>query len=216
MASGDLLMSSPGWDRSHVICQTQEGGLSQRAASERLGIGVRRLKRLVRLWRQHEDAGLVSRRRGRASNHRLAAGQRDAIGVVLQEKYSDFGPTLAAKKLAARGEITASVETVRQMQIVLGLWRSKKRSQARVFCSSERRQRFGELIQIDRSPYAWFEDSGPRCTLIVFIHAATGRLTASQFGPAEAMRAYLEALCSHVLAHGCRAAVNLRIPRQAG
>ena len=47
MASGDLLMSSPGWGRPHVICQTQEGGLSQRAASERLGIGVRQVKRLV-------------------------------------------------------------------------------------------------------------------------------------------------------------------------
>ena len=123
---------------------------------------------------------------------------------------------MAAKKLVEREDIAASVETVRQMQIVLGLWRSKKRRQARVFGSRERRPRFGELIQIDGSPHAWFEDYGPRSTLIVFIDAATDRLTALQFGPAEAMRAYPEALCSHVLAHGCRAAVNLRIPRQSG
>ena len=202
MATGGLWMSTKERERSHVIRQTQEGHLSQRAASERLGIGVRQVKRLVRLWKQHGDAGLVSRQRGRLSNHRLAAGQRDRIGVLLAEKYPDFGPTLAAEKLSEREGITVSAETVRQMQIALGLWRPKKRRQARVFRLRERRPRFGELIQIDGSPHAWFEDRGPRCTLIVFIDDATSRLTALHFAPAETTRAYLEALRSHVLAHG--------------
>jgi hypothetical protein len=47
-----------------------------------------------------------------------------------------------------------------------------------VFALRERRPRFGELIQIDGSAHAWFEDRGPRCTLILFIDDATGRLTA--------------------------------------
>jgi hypothetical protein len=67
----------------------------------------------------------------------------------------------------------------------------------------ERRPRFGELIQIDGSPHDWFEGRGPRCTLIVFIDDATGRLTALQFASTETTRAYLCALKSHVLAHGC-------------
>jgi hypothetical protein len=58
------------------------------------------------------------------------------------------------------------------------------------------------LIQIDGSPHAWLEDRGPRCTLIVFIDDATSRLTALHFAPSETTRAYLEALRSHVLAHG--------------
>ena len=202
MAPGVLVMSSRERERSHVIRQIREGHLSQGEASERLGVGVRQVKRLVRLWKQHGDAGLVSRQRGRPSNHRLAAGQRDRIEGLLAEKYPDFGPTLAAEKLSEREGITVSAETVRQMQIALGLWRPKKRRQARVFQLRERRPRFGELIQIDGSPHAWFEDRGPRCTLIVFIDDATGRLTALQFAPAETTRAYLEALRSHVLAHG--------------
>src|SRR5487761_2735230 len=189
MATGGLWMSTKERERSHVIRQTQEGHLSQRAASERLGIGVRQVKRLVRLWKQHGDAGLVS-------------GQRDRIEGLLAEKYPDFGPTLAAEKLSEREGITVSAETVRQMQIALGLWRPKKRRQARVFRLRERRPRFGELIQIDGSPHAWFEDRGPRCTLIVFIDDATSRLTALHFAPAETTRAYLEALRGHVLAHG--------------
>ena len=195
-------MSGEERERLHLIRQAQAGQLSQRAVSERLGIGVRQVKRLVRLWKQHGDAGLVSRQRGRASNHRLELGQRDRIAALLGEKYPDFGPTLAVEKLAEREGIVVSAETVRRIQIDLGLWRPKQRRQRRVFRRRERRPRFGELIQIDGSPHAWFEDRGPRCTLIVFIDDATSRLTALHFAPAETTRAYLEALRSHVLAHG--------------
>ena len=76
-----------------------------------------------------------------------------------------------------------------------------------MFGLRERRARFGELIQIDGSPHDWphdwFEGRGPRCTLIVFIDDATGRLTALRFAPTETTKAYLEALRIHVLAHGC-------------
>jgi hypothetical protein len=107
------------------------------------------------------------------------------------------------EKLLEREGIVVSVETVRRMQIGLGLWRPKHRRQKRLFQLRERRPRFGELIQIDGSPHAWFEDRGPRCALIVFIDDATSRLTALRFAPTETTRAYLEALRSHVLAHGC-------------
>jgi len=189
-------------ERSHLVGQTQEKHLSQRQASERLGIGVRQFKRLVRSWKQQGDAGLVSRQRGRASNNRLASGERERIAELLRDKYPDFGPTLAVEKLLERDGIAVSAETVRQMQIAMGLWRPKKRRHKRVFQLRERRPRFGELIQIDGSPHAWLEGRGPRCTLIVFIDDATSLLTALHFAPSETTRAYLEALRSHVLAHG--------------
>ncbi len=81
-------------------------------------------------------------------------------------------------------------------------------TQGRLECNTlfSKGPRFGELIQIDGSPHDWFEGRGPRCTLIVFIDDATGRLTALRFAPAETTRAYLGALRDHVLAHGCPAA----------
>jgi len=92
MSAGGLWMSGEEGERSHLIRETQAGQLSQRAASERLGIGVRQVKRLVRLWKQHGDAGLVSRQRGRPSNHRFGQGQRDRIGVLLRERYPVLRP----------------------------------------------------------------------------------------------------------------------------
>ena len=71
-----------------------------------------------------------------------------------------------------------------------------------MFQTRQRRPRYGELVQIDGSPHAWFEDRGPRCTLIVFIDDATSRLMALRFVPAETTRAYLETLRNYILNHG--------------
>ena len=202
MAEGFLEMSADERERSHLVRQCVEGRLGQREAAERLGIGVRQFKRLVHSWRQSGDAGLVSRQRGRPSNRCLDDARRAAIAALLTGRYAGFGATLASEKLLELDGIAVSAETVRQMQISLGEWKPKARRARRVFRLRERRPRFGELIQIDGSPHDWFEGRGPRCTLIVFIDDATGRLTALRFVPAETTRAYLETLRAHVLAHG--------------
>ena len=192
-------MSGRERERLVVIAQVCGKVLGQGAAADRLGICVRQVKRLVRAYRAEGDAGLVSRQRGRASNRRLAPGVGARASELLGGKYHDFGPTLACEKLAELDGIVVSRETIRRLQIGLGLWKPKRRRHKRVFQLRERRPRFGELIQIDGSPHDWFEGRGPRCTLIVFIDDATGRLTALRFAPVETTRAYLGALRDHVL-----------------
>lgn len=200
---GDVLaMSARERERVAVVRALDEGRLSRRDGAARLGIGVRQVKRLLRSWRERGDAGLVSRQRGRVSPLRLGSGTEARIVALLRGPYQGFGPTLAAEKLCEREAISISRESVRRVQIEHGLWRPKRRRAKRVFQLRERRPRFGELIQIDGSPHDWFEGRGPRCTLIVFIDDATGRLTALRFAPAETTRAYLLALREHVLAHG--------------
>ena len=49
--AGTLSMSAAEVERACVVRQVSAGELSQSAAAERLGIGVRQLKRLMRLWR---------------------------------------------------------------------------------------------------------------------------------------------------------------------
>jgi transposase len=203
MAEGDLVMSASERDRAHVVRQVIDHRLSQRAASERLGVSVRQVKRLLRSWRRQGDAGLVSRQRDRASHNRLPETLRAQVLALLRDRYPDFGPTLAAEKLLELDGIKVSRETIRQMQVASGLWKPKRRRVRRVFQLRDRRPRFGELIQIDGSPHDWFEGRGPRCTLIVFIDDATSRLTALRFVPVESTRAYLETLRCHVLEHGC-------------
>ena len=204
-------MSGRERERTFVVRQCVEGRLIQRAASERLGVCVRQVKRLVQAWRREGDGGLISRQRDRRSHRRLSEARRAEIGRLLKEQHEGFGPTFASEKLLERDGIKDGGETVRQIQISLKLWRPKSRRAKRVFQLRERRSRFGGLIQIDSLPprrrggsqHDWFEGRGPRRTLIVFIDDATGRLTASRFAPVESGAAYLAARRDHVLTHGC-------------
>ena len=202
MGEDVLRMSAEERRRSHVVRLVVAKKLVQRLAAEELGICVRQVKRLVVAYRAHGDAGLLSQQRGRISPRRLSGAARAAIEEHLRGKYSGFGPTLAAEKLAEIERIEVSRETIRRLQMAVGQWRPNARKAKRVFGLRERRPRFGELIQIDGSAHDWFEGRGPRCALIVFIDDATGRLTALHMAAAELTRAYLVALRRHVLAHG--------------
>ena len=117
MAEGMLDMSASERERLVLIAQAVGKTLLQQVVAERLGIGLRQVKRLVRAYRLHGDAGLVSRQRGRASNHQLAQGVRGRVSALPCGKYLDFGPTLAAEKLAEQEQISVSRETIRRLQI---------------------------------------------------------------------------------------------------
>jgi hypothetical protein len=197
-----LTMSALERERASVLRQVAARLITQETAGELLGLSVRQVKRLYRVWKRLGDAGLVSRQRGRVSPRRMEASLRGRIETLLKAKYPDFGPTLAAEKLCELERIDVSREAVRRIQVALGLARVRRRRAKRVHSPRERRPRFGELIQIDASPHDWFEGRGPRCALIVFIDDATSRLTALQFSPTETTVAYLCALRAHVLAHG--------------
>jgi hypothetical protein len=72
-------------------------------AAQRLGLSRRQLERLIQRYKDDGVAGLVSRKRGRPSNHQLAPGIAErAIGLI-RERYADFDPTLACEKLTERG-----------------------------------------------------------------------------------------------------------------
>ena len=201
---GDILaMSGKERERLDVLRRLGRRELGQRRASELLGVGVRQVKRLLAAFRARGERSVVSRRRGKASNNHLNGDMARRIETALRDRYADFGATLACEKLAEIEGIAVSAESLRQMQIRLGLWKPKKRRAKRLFQLRQRRARFGELVQIDASHHDWLEGRAPRCALIVFIDDATGRLTDLRFAPAETTQAYLRALKSHVLAHGC-------------
>ena len=202
MESGLLMMSAGERERMAVVREMADRRLSRKAGAERLGISVRQAKRVLRNWRASGDAGLVSRQRGRVSPRRLKDEALIRVLSLLEGAYRGFGPTLAAEKLGERDAIKVSRETIRRLQIEHGLWRPRQRRGGKAHPLRERRARFGELIQIDGSPHDWFEGRGPRCSLIVFIDDATGRLTDLRFAPTETTRVYLEALRAHVLTYG--------------
>jgi hypothetical protein len=66
----------------------------------------------------------------------------------------------------------------------------------------ERRAQRGELVQIDGSPFDWFEGRAPACTLLVFIDDATGELMTLFFTAAETTHSYFQATEQYLREHG--------------
>ena len=128
-------------------------------------VSCRQAKRLYRRYRQEGPQGLVHRNVGKRSHRRIAPEVRQAVIAKYHEQYRDFGPTLAAEKLRERDGLQVDHETLRRWLIAEGLRRSRHRP-PQYRSRRERRRRFGELVQFDGSPHAWFEDRGERCCLM--------------------------------------------------
>ncbi|MFS8562857.1 MAG: hypothetical protein LVR00_00365 [Rhabdochlamydiaceae bacterium] len=56
------------------------------------------------------------------------------------------------------------------------IWSPKKAKKAVIHPMRPRRSQYGDLVRIDGYPHDWFENRGPRCTLLVYIDDATSRL----------------------------------------
>jgi hypothetical protein len=136
-----------------------------------------------------------------ADRHWISDGVRDYAVTLVRERYADFGPTLAAEKLAERDGLRVSRETLRGWMTEAGLWLSRK--QRRTFHQPRlRREAYGELVQIDGSEHRWFEDRGDPCSLLVFVDDATGKLMQLRFARSESAFSYFEALALYLRDHG--------------
>jgi hypothetical protein len=166
-----------------------------------LGLTDRQLRRLVVRYREDGPAGLTSRRRGRPSNHQLPPDLVDTAFTLIRDRYTDFGPTLAAEKLAELHGIVLAKETVRQLMIATGLWMPRKLRPPKIYQPRNRRACVGELIQIDGSDHRWFEERAPACTLLVYIDDATSRLMGLHFTHSESTFSYFTATRAYAQPH---------------
>jgi len=187
--------------RLEVLGDVDRGGLPVGAAAQLLGRSERQVWRLLKAFRSDGVAGLISKKRGRPSNRKTAEPVRAAVLWIVRQNYADFGPTLAAEKLAAEHGFSFSSETLRKWMIEAGLWRDRKQRK-RIHQPRPRRDCVGELVQVDGSEHWWFEDRGPQCTLLVFVDDATSRLMHLQFVESESTFAYFHAARAYLEAWG--------------
>ena len=197
-----LLMSKKEIDRFTVIRDVRLKIVSQKEAANLLHLSSRQIRRLLKKYEEEGEQGLISKRRGSVSNHRISEERKSHILSIIQERYHDFGPTLATEKLDELHNIEISKETVRQWMMAVDLWKGKKKKTGAVHQMRERRSRFGELVQVDGSPHDWFEGRRPKCNLTVFVDDATGEYMELFFSESETREAYVTAMRAHLKEYG--------------
>src|SRR5690349_4383548 len=126
-------------------------------AADQMQVCYRQAVRLLKRYREQGDAGLVHKACGRASARQTDPAVKETVLRLYKEKYADFGPTLASEKLAERDGHSVNRETLRLWLIEADCWKPRK-ARAKHRTWRKRKACFGEMVQVDGSPHAWFED----------------------------------------------------------
>ena len=180
-----IAMSGKELDRMQVLRDLSSKHITAAEAAGLLRLTRRQVFRLARCYREGGPAALVSKRRGRSSNRSHPAAVRAEALSLIKAHYADFGPTLAAEKLAERHDLRLGVETLRRWMLADGIWKDRKQRLPRVYQPRYRRACLGEVIQIDGCEHWWFEGRGPQCTLLAFVDDATSQIMHAAFVPTE-------------------------------
>lgn len=199
---GQVVMSMKETNRVTVLEKLKHKQIKQKQAASILDLSVRQVRRLARRYEREGVRGLAHKLRGLPSCRRMVSKRLDLALSIVRQKYADFGPTLAHEKLVSYYGIDFSRETLRKAMVEVGMWHAKPRKYIILHQMRERRNCEGELIIVDGSPHAWFENRGSPCTILVFIDDATGKLKHLEFAQSESTNAYFLATRHYLEVHG--------------
>ena len=160
--------------RLHVIRKALDKSITQAEAADIIGLCTRQVRRIVKRIRAEGDKGITHKSRGRHSNRALPSEVKDKALRLYRDRYNDFGPTLASEKLFEIDRISINDETLRLWLIQENIpYKKRKKRPHRQW--RQRKERFGEMIQIDGSNHDWFERRSPECVFMGYIDDATGK-----------------------------------------
>src|SRR5882672_6660407 len=198
-------MSKRELGRVEVLARVRSKQLRVVDASRLLRVSYRQGKRLWKRYREEGAAGLQHRSAGRSSNRAHEEKFRQQVLRRVRDKYGGavgerFGPTLAAEHLESEDGLQVHAETLRRWMLAEGLW-SRQRKRRRHRLRRERKEHFGEMVQMDGSFHAWLEERGPRGCLIDLVDDATST-TWAQLGEQETIWAVADALRAWIERYG--------------
>lgn len=175
MSQETLKMSRKERERLIVMERHRKGEILLKEAAWEMRLTVRQAIRIKKRYEKLGAEGLTHRSRDMPSHRAHAPEFRQQVLDLYREQYDDFAPTLACEKMAERQGLHVKRETLRRWLMEESLWRVGKKERVHRR-KRKRRERFGDLLQIDGSDHEWFEDRAPRSTLMVLVDDATGKM----------------------------------------
>lgn len=167
--------------RLYVIKQVIEKKIKRKKACELLSLGYRQISRIIKRVKEKGNAGVIHRSRGKPSNRSFPKKLKETAIKLYRAKYNDFSPTFFSEKLFEIDKIKINHETLRLWLIESGDWKKIRKNRTHREWR-ERKHCFGEMIQIDGSHHAWFEDRGPWSVYMGYIDDATSKVFGKFYG----------------------------------
>jgi transposase len=164
--AGRLPMGEKERLRGKILEMVKRNHMTLKAASAMLRVSYRQAKRLYSAYRKNGGAGLIHGNQGKRSGNRTEEALLEAALEAYRNRYSDFGPTFAAEKMAEEDGINIGASVLRRLLIATGDWQGSRRTEEHR-SRRGRKECFGELVQFDGSHHKWFEERGPSCCLMI-------------------------------------------------
>lgn len=208
MAGKDIISMTQGeLKRLHIVRKALDKSITQAEAANIIGRCLRQVRRIVKRVRREGDSGVIHKSRGKPSNRALPGRIKHRALKLYKEKYDDFGPTLASEKLFEIDKIKIDDETLRLWLIEENIpYKQRKKRPHRQW--RQRKDHFGEMLQIDGSEHDWFEGRGPECVFMGYIDDATGN-PFGRFYPYEGTLPAMDSFKRYVEEYGIPASIYL-------
>jgi transposase len=175
-----------------VLLKAMAKKISWGAAAEIIGISDRTMRRWHERWEEHGYGGLVDRRKGKPSSHRVAVKTVEEVLRLYREKYYDLNMRHFHEKLSEEHQIHLSYTWVQQALQGAGLV-AKQRKRGPHRRRRPRRPLAGMLLHIDGSKHRWLNDER-WYDLIVILDDATSEIYYAQLVEEESTRTVMAAL----------------------
>lgn len=179
-----------------IVRKAYSGRLTTKEAAARLGVTRQYVNRLKRAYAEGGEAALRHGNEGRAPSWKTGRDVEEAVVALYRGKYAGFNFSHFREKLLEEEGIRIGYRPLHRILTEAGIRSPKGRRKggkaAPRHPSRPRRERFGELLQIDASIHRWFGPSRPRAALHGAIDDATGTVMGLWFDREETLAGYYE------------------------
>ena len=184
------------------------GKYTLKQAASACGYSVVRMCQLKRLYLERGLSCLDNQNKGRAPvNKTPAAIKRKILKLYQTPAYVRINFKYFAECLQHYEKIKVSYSTLRAIMAEAGIKspEAHKVKKPKVHRPRIRRYNFGDMLQVDGTPFAWFERFGDkkRYCMVGAIDDATSRITALYMTEWECLYGYLEIMRQTVERYGC-------------
>lgn len=177
--------------RAMAVTRVLAGAWPMTEAAVTLGLSMRQVRRLVRVYERDGPAGLVHGNRGRPAGNRVPDALRDQVVSLAGGRYAGFNQQHFTEQLAAREGVTLSRMTVRRILTAAGIASPRRRRPPQHRSRRERMAQAGMLLQADGSRHEWLGKGNGYLTLIGGIDDATGTVPWAVFRAQEDAAGYM-------------------------
>ena len=195
-------MSRKQLKRAHVLQKHNEGLMNRKETAEALRLSERQITRLSKGVREEGETALIHKNTGRKPSHALSREEKERIEIIRKEgQYAKCNHQHFQELLQREHGIKISYSALYRILREAGIESPKKRRSAVKHHCRKRKAQAGELLQLDATPYDWF-DSGSKQALHASIDDATGQLTGLYMAENECLHGYFSVMRQTVTGPG--------------